>query len=183
MKTWPFVIRPKANSDERLESARLRSMQKKEEIYNKIKIIQEKQKIDFLADLPVSNEVRIDRLNRAVALLSDNASRIHEAIQVDWVRPEMMTLLADISDPIARLKYAIKNVKRWSKCRKYSPNFPFGLLGAKAHVSYRPVSVVGIISPWNAPIMLSFGPLAACFAVGNRAMIKLSESNPPCLNY
>ena len=155
-----------------------RSLNSGEKVYNDLKVIQEKQKVDFLADLPVSIEVRIDRLSRAVALLSDNASRINEAIQADWARPEIMTLLADVSDPIARLKYAIRYVRKWSKSRKYSPNFPFGLLGAKAHVSYRPVGVVGIISPWNAPIMLSFGPLAACFAAGNRAMMKLSEFNP-----
>jgi coniferyl-aldehyde dehydrogenase len=35
--------------------------------------------------------------------------------------------------------------------------------------------VVGIISPWNFPVNLSFAPLAGVLAAGNRAMIKPSE--------
>ncbi|MEL6831102.1 MAG: coniferyl aldehyde dehydrogenase, partial [Pseudomonadota bacterium] len=38
-----------------------------------------------------------------------------------------------------------------------------------------PKGVVGIISPWNFPVQLTFGPLANVFAAGNRAMIKPSE--------
>jgi coniferyl-aldehyde dehydrogenase len=38
--------------------------------------------------------------------------------------------------------------------------------------------VVGVISPWNFPINLTFAPLAGIFAAGNRAMIKPSEFTP-----
>jgi len=31
--------------------------------------------------------------------------------------------------------------------------------------------------PWNFPLMLSFAPLAAIFAAGNRAMLKMSENS------
>jgi len=37
--------------------------------------------------------------------------------------------------------------------------------------------VVGVIVPWNFPINLSFVPLTAIFAAGNRAMVKLSENS------
>jgi coniferyl-aldehyde dehydrogenase len=37
---------------------------------------------------------------------------------------------------------------------------------------------VGIISPWNFPINLAFGPLAGVFAAGNTAMLKPSELTP-----
>jgi aldehyde dehydrogenase (NAD+)/coniferyl-aldehyde dehydrogenase len=37
---------------------------------------------------------------------------------------------------------------------------------------------VGIIAPWNYPVFLTVGPLAAALAAGNRVMMKLSEYTP-----
>jgi coniferyl-aldehyde dehydrogenase len=48
----------------------------------------------------------------------------------------------------------------------------------KAWVEYQPLGVVGIISPWNFPILLAIGPLACAFAAGNRAILKPSELTP-----
>ena len=61
--------------------------------------------------------------------------------------------------------------------RKTSPAL-LGLFGAKAEVRFQPKGVVGIISPWNFPVNLTFTPLAGVLAAGNRAMIKPSEYTP-----
>jgi len=45
-------------------------------------------------------------------------------------------------------------------------------------VEYQPLGVVGIISPWNFPVNLTFTPLAGVLAAGNRCMIKPSEYTP-----
>ena len=37
---------------------------------------------------------------------------------------------------------------------------------------------MGIIVPWNYPLYLAIGPLAAALAAGNRAMVKMSEFTP-----
>jgi coniferyl-aldehyde dehydrogenase len=58
---------------------------------------------------------------------------------------------------------------------KRSVDFPLNLLGSRARVEYQPKGVIGIISPWNFPVNLTFAPLANVFAAGNRAMIKPSE--------
>ena len=39
----------------------------------------------------------------------------------------------------------------------------------------QPIGVVGVISPWNFPLQLSFNPLVSIFAAGNPAMVKMSE--------
>ena len=72
-------------------------------------------------------------------------------------------------------KYCLKHMDKWSRAEKRHVQFPLGLLGAKAEVRYEPKGVVGILSPWNFPVNLSFGPLMQIFAAGNRAMIKPSE--------
>lgn len=41
----------------------------------------------------------------------------------------------------------------------------------------QPLGVVGIIVPWNFPLNLSFVPLSAVLAAGNRAMVKMSENS------
>ena len=61
--------------------------------------------------------------------------------------------------------------------RKTTPAI-LGLFGAKAEVRYQPKGVVGVISPWNFPVNLTFAPLAGILAAGNRAMIKPSEFTP-----
>ena len=49
---------------------------------------------------------------------------------------------------------------------------------AEARVEYIPLGVVGVVGPWNYPIMCVFGPLAGILAAGNRAIIKPSEFTP-----
>jgi coniferyl-aldehyde dehydrogenase len=76
------------------------------------------------------------------------------------------------------MKSAIKEVRHWMKPEKRKTMFPINLLGGRSRVEYHPLGVVGVISPWNFPVQLTFGPLADILAAGNRAMIKPSEFTP-----
>ena len=42
----------------------------------------------------------------------------------------------------------------------------------------QPLGVVGILVPWNYPLYLAIGPMAAALAAGNRVMVKMSEASP-----
>src|SRR5690606_27087071 len=55
---------------------------------------------------------------------------------------------------------------------------PLGLLGASSYIKYEPKGVCLIISPWNFPINLTFGPLVSAIAAGNTVIIKPSEMTP-----
>lgn len=49
------------------------------------------------------------------------------------------------------------------------------------HINYTtrsPVGVCGLIAPWNAPFMLSTWKVAPCLALGNTAVLKMSEFSP-----
>ncbi len=48
----------------------------------------------------------------------------------------------------------------------------------KALVTYHPFGVVGVISPWNYPLILSFGDAIAALIAGNGVVIKPSEVTP-----
>ena len=49
---------------------------------------------------------------------------------------------------------------------------------ARSWIRFEPLGVVGIISPWNYPLLLSLVPLADALAAGNRVLLKPSELTP-----
>ncbi len=51
-------------------------------------------------------------------------------------------------------------------------------LPARNELRPQPLGVVGIIVPWNYPILLAIAPLVGALAAGNRALIKMSEYTP-----
>ena len=139
-----------------------------------------RQKGAHLRDGPPSAEKRIERIDRAIGLLVDNREAIIAALNADFgSRSAEASAFTDIGASLGPLKHAKANLRRWMKPekRKTSPAL-LGLFGAKAELRYQPKGVVGIISPWNFPVNLTFAPLAGVLAAGNRAMIKPSEFTP-----
>ena len=137
------------------------------------------QKKHFIKEGPPSLELRVDRLNRLKTLIMDNRYDFIEALNSDYGnRSKEASIMTDAYSIIPDLNTAIKNIKKWTKIDKRSANFPFGFFGARAYVNYEPLGTVGMISPWNFPVNLSFGPLAAIFAAGNQVMHKPSELTP-----
>jgi len=140
----------------------------------------ERQREDYLKEGVVSAAVRRDRLERAVGLLMTHEKRLVEAMSADFGhRSTHQSLLTDIAGSVGPLRNAQKHLEKWMRPekRKAGP-FPLNLLGAKARVEYQPLGVVGVISPWNFPVNLTFTPLAGILAAGNRCMIKPSEYTP-----
>ena len=137
------------------------------------------QRTAFTAALPVSRAVRIDRLDRAIAMLIDHAEDWAAACSADFGhRPRELTMISDVLASTGALKHAKKHLSSWMKGDRRKTLFPLGLLGASSRVEYQPKGVVGIIAPWNFPISMVMTPLAGVFAAGNRAIAKPSEFTP-----
>jgi coniferyl-aldehyde dehydrogenase len=140
----------------------------------------EAQKKAHIKEGPLSADKRIEWLDRAIGLLVGHREAIAEALREDFGhRSVHATLLTDVAGSISPLKHAKAHLKSWMKRdkRSVSPAL-LGLFGAKAYVEYQPKGTVGVISPWNFPVNLTFTPLAGIFAAGNRVMIKPSEYTP-----
>lgn len=139
----------------------------------------EKQKIQSRRQIYPSLSMRIDRLDRMLDMMLEYQTQIPEALSEDFGhRPEMLTKFAELAATFDSIHFIKKNLKSWMKPERRKATPPFNLFGAKAYIQYQPVGVVGIISPWNYPFNLTFGPLAVVLAAGNRAMIKPSEYTP-----
>jgi len=75
---------------------------------------------------------------------------------------------------LKEIDHALRHLRRWMRVqRRGVDRLAFGL--ASNRVVPQPLGVVGVIVPWNFPLNLSFLPLVAIFAAGNRAMVKMSE--------
>ena len=141
--------------------------------------ILETQRRAFVAARPEPLSVRRDRIKRAISILSEHGESLAEAMNSDFgSRSFEGSMMTDIVSTIGFGKYCLKNMEHWAAPDKRSVRFPLGLMGAKAEVRYEPKGVIGIMSPWNFPVNLSFGPLMQVLAAGNRAMIKPSEFTP-----
>lgn len=146
----------------------------------RMQAVLQRQKAAQIRDGIPSLETRINRIDRCIGLLVDHAEQIADAVAQDFsCRPRESTLMTDVAGSIGPLKEAKAQVAKWMRAekRKTTPAL-LGLFGAKAELRYQPKGTVGVISPWNFPVNLTFGPLAQILAAGNRAMIKPSELTP-----
>ena len=85
-------------------------------------------------------------------------------------------IIAEIFPLITALNDTIKRVGNWMRPSRRHVGAPLQPSGAS--VIFQPLGVIGVITPWNYPLLLSIGPLINIIAAGNRAMIKMSEFSP-----
>jgi coniferyl-aldehyde dehydrogenase len=135
-----------------------------------------KQKAANIRDGIPSLAKRTEWIDKSIDLLATHGEALYRAMADDFgPRSIDQSNLTDIAGSIGALKHSRKNMAKWMKPQKRPVEFPLGMLGSKAQVQYQPKGTIGIISPWNFPVNLTFTPLANVFAAGNRAMIKPSE--------
>lgn len=135
-----------------------------------------RQRAAFEAARPEPLSVRRDRLDRLARMLIDNVDALAKATSADYgSRSEGQARFADIAPAITIARHCAKHLRKWSKTERRGLAFPIGLLGVKVEVRHEPKGVVGVVSPWNFPVGLSFGPIAQALAAGNRALLKPSE--------
>jgi coniferyl-aldehyde dehydrogenase len=86
------------------------------------------------------------------------------------------TLLAEILTSLTLIGDAARRVGAWMRCERRRTGAIF--FGARSQILWQPKGVALIIAPWNYPLNLTVGPLAAALAAGNRVIVKPSEATP-----
>lgn len=124
---------------------------------------------------PADAALRKDRLLRSIDLILENRDQLAAAMSADFGNRSLyQTLAADAATTAKSLAHAVEHVETWMRAEQVET----GIEGMSASIVPQPLGVVGVISPWNFPINLSFGPLAGIFAAGNVALLKPSELTP-----
>ncbi len=126
---------------------------------------------------PAAEGVRKAWLKALRRVVADQRHVFADAIMQDYgTRSRNETLMAEIVPVLTAVSDALRHVGAWMapEARRTAPMFwPAG-----NRVVWQPKGVVLIISPWNYPVQLTVGPLAAALAAGNRVVVKPSEATP-----
>lgn len=99
-----------------------------------------------------------------------------DAMYADFKKPPTETDVFDLYPAISEAKHTVSHLSSWMKQKKVGT--PTALIGSSSYIKYEPKGVVLIISPWNVPINLTFGPLVGALAAGNCVILKPSELTP-----
>lgn len=137
----------------------------------------QRQRSSYLAAPNPNYATRVEQLTRLKAAILQFKTPLVEALSQDYGHRSIDdSLISDIMPVINNINYSLKNLKKWLK--PSARHAGLLLAPAKVTVHYQPLGVIGIIVPWNFPVMLSIGPLVTAIAAGNHAMLKLSEFTP-----
>ncbi len=129
------------------------------------------------AEMAPGVAVRLRRLKALESLLRDNMEAFASAISADFGhRSAQETRLLELFPSLEGIHHTRRHLRRWMKPRRRAVSLWFQ--PGSAEVRPQPLGCVGIVVPWNYPLYLAVGPLAAAFAAGNRALVKMSEFTP-----
>jgi aldehyde dehydrogenase (NAD+) len=102
--------------------------------------------------------------------------KIYHAAAEDFSKPEAEVDTGEILTVLTELKHVRKHLKSWMKPIKVRTTA--AMMGTKSKIINEPKGVSLIISPWNYPFNLSFGPMIWSIAAGNTVILKPSEMTP-----
>ncbi|MBI4346026.1 MAG: gamma-aminobutyraldehyde dehydrogenase [Elusimicrobia bacterium] len=112
-------------------------------------------------------------LLKLAQLLEDNAQRLAELESKNVGKPIKLAKDGDVPFAIDNLRY-FAGVARHLEGRaagEYSP-------GYASFIRREPIGVVGLVAPWNYPLMMAIWKLGPALAAGNTAVLKPSELTP-----
>ncbi|MBT8189167.1 MAG: aldehyde dehydrogenase family protein [Bacteroidia bacterium] len=121
---------------------------------------------------------RISKLKKIHKAIFEYRDRIREALYNDFRKHPSEVDLVELYPVISEIKHIKSHLRRWM--RKQEVDTPLSLMGSNSYIHYEPKGVVLIISPWNFPFQLTFGPLISAIAAGNAVILKPSEYTPHC---
>ena len=130
----------------------------------------------FLSNETLSYKFRIAQLKKLRKALEDNQVLLEKALHEDLGRCDAEAYFCDIGDTIMEINEYIKGLRKWMRPEKHFSglaSFP----SSKTRVYKMPYGVSLIISPFNFPILLSIGVLAASICGGNTAILKMSSKS------
>jgi coniferyl-aldehyde dehydrogenase len=124
-----------------------------------------------------TREQRLESLDKLRELVKNNGDAIAQAISADFgTRSAVETELLEIVPTLNAIRHARRKLASWMQPQRRPVDLTFQ--PASAWVRFEPLGVIGIISPWNYPLLLTLAPLVDALAAGNRVMLKPSELTP-----
>ena len=144
-----------------------------------IKTIVERQRAFFRMGETLDVKWRIKQLKRLREAVKAHAEEMEQALAEDLGRSAVEAYVCDVLPIVFEIDETIRGLRRWARpeCH-YSGLACFPSVVTKVYKM--PYGVTLIISPFNFPMLLTLGVLAASIAGGNTAVIKASSKSKAC---
>ena len=119
---------------------------------------------------------RIAQLKKLKKAVADREGMLSDALREDLGKSPVEAYLCDLGPVIVETNEIIRGLRRWARPeRHFSGLMCFPSTGTTVYKM--PYGVTLIISPFNFPVLLTLGVLAASLAGGNTAVIKTSSKS------
>ena len=122
-----------------------------------------------------TSEERKAKLARLKAAVEAHADEIVAAVREDTRKPEGEIRVTEVLNVLGNIQLNIDSLEDWMKPTEVTPSKN---PNDKAMIVPEARGVCLILGPWNFPLGLTFGPLAAAVAAGNCCMVKLTDLCP-----
>ena len=119
---------------------------------------------------------RLAVLDRFEQAFRESEEKIYQSAADDFSKPQAEVDMSEIMAVLAELKHVRKNLKKWMKPISVMPTA--SMIGTSSKIVKEPKGVTLVVSPWNYPFNLTFGPMIWSIAAGNTVIIKPSEMTP-----
>ncbi len=122
-----------------------------------------------------TSEQRKEKLRKLKSAVEAHVDEIVAAVKQDTRKPENEIRVTEVLNVIANIERNINNLDDWMKPVEVAPSQN---KSDKARIVYEARGVCLILGPWNFPLGLVMGPLAAAVAAGNCCIVKLTDLCP-----
>ena len=138
--------------------------------------IAEKQRAFFRTGATLDVGFRIEQLKKLKQAVLSHREMLEKALLKDLNKSPVEAYLCDLGPVIVEVNEILKGLKRWARPERHFSGlmcFP----SMSTTVYKMPYGVSLIISPFNFPILLTLGVLAASISGGNTAVLKTSSKS------
>jgi acyl-CoA reductase-like NAD-dependent aldehyde dehydrogenase len=116
-------------------------------------------------------------LQRMQRWLLDNAERVIETIVSETGKAYEDAQLLELGYGVSALSFWSRHASDYLSERRSLARTPL-IAGRRLLTRYAPRGLVGVIGPWNYPLLNSFGDAIPAMAAGNSVLLKPSELTP-----
>jgi aldehyde dehydrogenase (NAD+) len=118
---------------------------------------------------------RKEKLRKLKAAVEAHADEIVAAVKQDTRKPESEIRVTEVLGVIGNIDRNINSLDEWMKPVEVVPSQN---KNDKARIVHEARGVCLILGPWNFPLGLTMGPLAAAVGAGNCCIVKLTDLCP-----
>ncbi|MCC6202440.1 MAG: aldehyde dehydrogenase family protein, partial [Gammaproteobacteria bacterium] len=134
--------------------------------------LQQQHQWDMKASSAEQRKALLRKLKEAIAAHADD---IVAAVRRDTRKPEQEVRITEVLNVLGNIDRNINNLEAWMQ--------PITMAASlnpedSAQIVYEARGVCLILGPWNFPLGLVLGPLAAAIAAGNCCIVKLTDLCP-----